>query len=417
MVSGKVIEQMKTGSAIREMFEEGLRMKAEHGAEHVADLSLGNPMFPPPRAFVEALRALASEPLPHGYMPNAGYPHVREIVADYLVRHGFFEGIEARHILMSVGAAGAINVVLKTILEPGDEVIVLRPYFVEYRFYIANHGGRMIPVDTKDDCSLDVDAVAAAVTGRTKAILINSPNNPSGRVYDRASLEALAEMIGRKEHEHGRPIALISDEPYRELLFDAAAFVSPATVYPNSFLCYSWSKSFSIAGERIGYVAVNPAGRWGNERLLLDALAMTNRSLGFVNAPALMQRAIARAIDAEVAVGHYATKRQQLCDALDEAGYEYVKPEGTFYIFPKTLGPEEAFIQRAKDHLLLVVPGSAFGRPGHFRLSFACDDRTVALACDKLREIAEDFRRERAHDKPIPRKAFSHETEPCGSER
>ncbi|WP_457654595.1 pyridoxal phosphate-dependent aminotransferase [Rhodocaloribacter sp.] len=415
MISKGVLERMETGSAIRKMFEEGLWMKAEHGAEHVADLSLGNPEFPPPKAFLEALRRVASEPIPHGYMPNAGYPHVREAVAGHLNRHGYFEGIEARHVIMTTGAAGAINVVLKTILDPGDEVIVLRPYFVEYRFYVDNHGGRMVLVDTNEDFSLDVDAVAAAVTRRTKAVLLNSPNNPSGRVYDRASLEALAEMLRRKERELGRPIALISDEPYRELLFDDTPFVSPATVYPNSFMCYSWSKSFSIAGERIGYVAVNPAAAWEDDDTLLGALAMTNRALGFVNAPALMQRAVAEAVEAEVETGHYAGKRAKLCAALDEGGYAYVKPEGTFYIFPETLGPEDDFIRRAKRHLLLVVPGSAFGRPGHFRLSFACDDRTVERACEKLRAVAEDFYREQAQAEPVPRGAFAHEAPASGA--
>ncbi len=408
MIAKKTIERMETGSAIRKMFDEGLSMKAEHGAEHVADLSLGNPEFAPPKAFLEALRRAASEPTPHGYMPNAGYPHVREAIAGYLNRHGYFENAEARHVLMTTGAAGAINVVLKTILDPGDEVIVLRPYFVEYRFYIDNHGGQMALVDTNEDFSLDVEAVAAAVTRRTKAVMLNAPNNPSGRVYDRASLEALAEMLLRKAHEHGRAIALISDEPYRELLFDDTAFVSPATVYPNSFMCYSWSKSFNIAGERIGYVAVNPAAMGEDRDALLDALAMTNRTLGFVNAPALMQRAVAEAVEAEVETGHYAAKREKLCAALDESGYTYVKPEGAFYIFPQTLGPEEAFIRRAREHLLLVVPGSAFGRPGHFRLSFACDDRTVALACEKLRAVAGDYHRERAQVEPVPRGAFAH---------
>jgi aspartate aminotransferase len=254
---------------------------------------------------------------------------------------------------------------------------------------VDNHGGRLVLVDTQDDFDLDVDAIEAAITERTRAVLVNSPNNPSGRLYPKATLEALSAMLLRKERELDRRLFLISDEPYREVVYDGHRFVSPAAVHPNSFMCYSWSKAFSISGERIGYVAVNPALRTDDWTMLMGALAMSNRILGFVNAPALMQRTVAAAVNAEVDLRHYATKRARLCETLDAAGYRYRAPEGTFYVFPETPEPEAAFIERAKEHLLLVTPGSAFGREGHFRISFACSDATVELACRKLQTLAE----------------------------
>ena len=373
------------------MFEEGLRLKAKHGAEHVADLSIGNPEFLPPTAFTEALRQVAESPGRHAYMPNSGYPYVRTKVADHLNRRGFFDGIEAAHIVMTTGAAGALNVVLKTLLDPGDEVIVPRPYFVEYRFYIDSHGGRMVLVDTDDAFGLDVAKIAEAVTARTRAVIITSPNNPTGRIYSRATLEALATMLRQKEHELGQRIFLLSDETYREVVFDDRAFVSPASVYADSFMCYSWSKGFSIPGERIGYIAVNPRLRTKDWPLLMGSLAMCNRFLGFVNAPAFMQHVIAEALNAEIDLRHYAAKRDRLCAALDAAGYDYAKPEGAFYLFVKSPIAEMEFVERARRRLLLVTPGKDFGQPGYFRLCFAYPDATVDLACRKLTALAREI--------------------------
>ena len=391
ILSDKLARFYGTGSAIRRMFEEGLRLRKLHGAEAVADLSIGNPTFPPPPAFVEAFRRVAARAEDtrgtHSYMSNAGYADVRAAVAANLRRRGLLPDVQAEHLVMTSGAAGALNVALKAILEPGDEVVVPRPYFFEYQYYADNHGGRIVLVDTRADHSLDVGAIAAAINPRTRAVLLNSPNNPSGRMYDRASLEALADVLEAKSAEIGRPVLLISDEPYREVVFEGA-FVSPAAVYRNSFQCYSWSKAFSISGERIGYVAANPrmaVADWGRT---MGALALANRILGFVNAAAFIQRVIGEAVDAEVDVAHYAEKRARLCQALDAGGYDYVRPEGTFYLFPRTPEPEADFIARATEHLLLVVPGSAFDVPGHFRISFAADDRTVDLACEKLLALA-----------------------------
>ncbi len=388
IVSDKIKAFYGGGSAIRKMFEEGLRLKALHGAEHVADLSIGNPAFPPPAAFVRALRHVAAGDFPHAYMPNAGYPYVRERVAASLNEHGYFSGAGGEHVVMTTGAAGALNVVLKTLLNPGDEVIVPRPYFVEYRYYIDSHGGTMVLVDTRVDFGLDVQRIAEAVGPKTRAVIVTSPHNPTGRIYDRATLEALAAMLTQRAQALGRRLFLLSDETYREVRFDGTPFVSPASCYPDSFLCYSWSKAFSIPGERIGYVAVNPAMAPDAGPPVAEALAMCNRMLGYVNAPAFMQHVVAEALDAEVDVGAYQARRDRLCAALDEAGYAYVRPEGAFYLFPRTPGPEAAFVERAKAHLLLVVPGTAFGLAGYFRLAFACDDATVDLACRKLKALA-----------------------------
>lgn len=388
IVSEKVRGFYGRGSAIRKMFDEGLRLKQQYGADRVADLSIGNPDFPPPAAFTEALRRVAASDAPHAYMPNAGYPDVRDrIAADLRERH-LLPGVLGSQVIMTTGAAGALNVTLKTLLEPGDEVIVIRPYFVEYGFYIDNHGGRMVLVDSAEDGDLDPASVAEAIGPATRAVIVNSPNNPSGRLYAAERLDALADVLRQASARLGRPVFLLSDEPYREIVFGDRTFVSPAARYENSFLCYSWSKTFSISGERIGYVAVNPALQTDDWPLVTGALAMCNRMLGFVNAPAFMQHVIGEAVGARPDIAHYEAKKRLLCDALDRGGYAYAEPEGTFYIFPRTPGDEETFIARAKERLLLVVPGSAFGRPGHFRISFAAPEATVRLACTLLEELA-----------------------------
>lgn len=387
VISEKVRAFHSRGSAIRKMFDEGLRLKERFGEDQVADLSIGNPDFPPPPAFSEALGRIAAGPPMHAYMPNAGYPDVRERIAENLRRRELLPGVGADHVVMTTGAAGALNVTLKAILEPGDEVIVVRPYFVEYTFYIDNHGGRMVEVESAPDGDLDTDAIAAAIGPSTRAVIVNSPNNPSGRLYAVERLDHLARVLREASERLGRPVFLLSDEPYREMLFGGRRFVSPASRYANSFLCYSWSKAFSISGERIGYLAVNPRLETTDWPLTMGALAMCNRMLGFVNAPALMQRVIAEAVDAMPDIAHYEAKKDLLCAALRRAGYRFAEPEGTFYIFPETPGDEADFVARAKERLLLVVPGSAFGRPGHFRISFAAPDSTVRLACRLLEEL------------------------------
>jgi aspartate aminotransferase len=388
VVAGPILQHYHSGASIRKMFDEGLRLKEMFGSHNVADLSLGNPCFAPPAAFSKALRDVAATPGRHAYMPNAGFPEVRDRIAEALNRDGYFSEIEGRHVVMTTGAAGAINVVLKTILEPGDEVIVPRPYFTEYGYYIANHGGRMVLVATSTDFDLDVEAILDAVTERTRAVIINSPCNPSGRVFPEPTLRMLADGLTERSRQIGSPIFVISDEPYREILFDDARFTSIASLYPNSFMCYSWSKSYSISGERIGYVAVNPALDTDDWPALLGSLAMCNRFLGFVNAPAFMQRVIGESLDALLNLERYTHNRMVLCAALEEGGYSFQSPEGTFYVFPQTPYPEDEFVRRAKDQLLLVVPGSVFGAADHFRISFAATDRSVDLACERLIRLA-----------------------------
>ena len=386
-----VTERMRgyftSGSAIRRMFEEGLRLKAIHGSENVADLSIGNPAFPPPPAFDRALRAAARESGYHAYMPNAGYPWVRKKVASYLNLHGYFDGIRDDQIVMTTGAAGALNVVLSAILEPGDEVIVARPYFVEYKFYVELHGGILRIVNTGPDFEIDPSAIQRAISPRTRAVIVNSPNNPTGRVYRRETLKELAEVLLDDESETGRFIYLISDEPYRDLVFEGEPFSSPASAYPYSFMVYSWSKAFSIPGERIGYLAVNPKMRVTNWATVMGTFGMCNRIQGFINAPALMQRVVGSSLDAEIDIEHYRLKRDQLCDALTAAGYDFPTPEGAFYVFVRTPEPESEFISRAKQNLLLAVPGSGFGMEGYFRVCYAVPDATLSLACRKLVEI------------------------------
>jgi aspartate aminotransferase len=390
-VTDRILDYYASGSAIRKMFEEGLRLKEIHGADLVADMSIGNPAFPPPGRFSSALRDEAAKPGPHAYMPNAGYPQVREKVAEQLNRRGYFDGISAEHIVMTTGAAGALNVLLAALLEPEDEVIIPKPYFVEYRFYVELHGGVVRTVDCRTDFEIDLEEIEWAITPKTRALIVNSPNNPTGRVYRQETLERLAKLLLRIERETGQRIFLVSDEPYRELIFGSQRFFSPATVYPHSFMCYSWSKEFSIPGERIGYLAVNPRMPVSDWNVLMGSLSMCNRILGFINAPALMQRAIGESLDAKLDLEHYRAKRTVLCDCLEDAGYDFTRPEGAFYVFPRTPEPERDFVDRAKRHLLLVVPGSAFGMPGYFRLCYATSDATVELACRKLVEIKREI--------------------------
>lgn len=391
VVSKKTAGYYTSGSAIRRMFEEGLKLKSLHGADNVCDLSIGNPQFDPPGVFLEALGKIASEKGPHAYMPNAGYPWVRERVAAHLKARGFFDTITADHIVMTTGAAGALNIVMEAILNPGEEVIILRPFFLEYRFYIEAHGGVIKFADTDSDFGLDVGAVESTIGERTRAIIVNSPNNPTGRVYPADSLEQLSAMLERVSAERGDPVYLISDEPYRDIIFADMPFVSPASTYRNSFMCYSWSKAFCVSGERIGYIAINPEMDVDSLELLAGSLAMCNRYLGFVNAPALMQRVIAEALDASIDVSHYEMRRDRLRVALDDGGYDYAEPEGAFYFFVRTPENEKEFIDRARRHLLLVVPGSDFGRTGYFRISYAAPLETIDLACEKLKAIAAEI--------------------------
>ena len=381
-VSRRVAELMKGSSWIRRMFEEGARLKAEHGAERVFDFSLGNPVLEPPPEVKEAFRAALDDPTPgmHRYMPNAGYPAVRRAVAAFLTEDFEVPFTEDR-LLMCVGAGGGLNVVLKSLLDPGDEVIALSPWFPEYAFYVDNHGGRMVPVPTGPGFLPDLAALEAAITPRTAAVIINSPNNPTGVVYGQETLDALGRTLARGSERTGRVVHLLSDEPYRRILFDGRRPASVFKAYGPSILVTSHSKDLALPGERIGVVALGPGVPDG--AALSAALTFSNRVLGFVNAPALAQRAVARLQGRSVDPAIYQAKRDLLCDALAGMGYEVERPGGAFYAFPRAPGGDDlAFVQRLLEERILVVPGTGFGTPGHFRISYCVTDREIQGALE-----------------------------------
>ena len=359
------------------MFEKGALLKAEHGSENVYDFSLGNPNLEPPDAFKKALKAVitSSDMGDHGYMPNTGYLPVRKSVADYLVKDQQIQ-ISENEIILACGAAGALNVILKSILNPGDEVITPAPCFVEYQFYAENHGGILKTVSTRPDFSLDLDAINTAINAKTKAILINSPNNPTGQVYAKKSLDELGDLLKNKGKKLNRTLYLISDEPYRKIVFDDVKTPAIFSSYNESIIATSYSKDISIPGERIGFIAVNPEATFCKN--LLEGMALANRILGFVNAPALMQRVISKIQGVSVDISAYAKKRDLLCNGLGDCGYEFVKPSGAFYLFPKApIADDVKFVQALSDEMILVVPGSGFGGPGHFRIAFCVNDETI----------------------------------------
>ena len=388
-VSRSIREAMVRSSWIRKMFEEGARLKAEFGESNVFDFSLGNPNLDPPEAFRRVLRELLEEDPPgcHGYMPNAGLPAVREAIAAQASREQGVE-LQGKHVVMSVGAGGALNAILRAILEPGDEVVVPKPYFVEYDFYLENHRGTLRTVPTSEDFDLLMEPLEQAITARTRAVLINSPNNPTGKVYSRDNLLELRDLLERKSAEHGRPIYLMSDEPYRKIVYDGHEVPGVLSLFPNSIVCTSYSKDLSLAGERIGYVAVSP--RVPEVDVLLGGLTLTTRILGFVNAPALMQRAVGRLQGVSVDVDRYRRNRDRLFEALVEAGYRCHKPEGAFYLFPKSPIPDDvAFVRELQRENILAVPGSGFGGPGHFRLAYCCSPETVERSLPGFRRAIE----------------------------
>lgn len=374
------------------MFEEGARLKAKHGAGNVYDFSLGNPNLEPPDEFKAALQqaVMTSGSGAHAYMPNTGYADVRQAVADYLSQEQKV-ALTANEVIMTCGAAGALNVILKALLDPGDEIISPVPGFVEYTFYADNHGGILKTVPTGADFTLDIGAVSAAVTPKTKAVLVNSPNNPTGQIYSKESLGKLGMLLKDKGKEIGHTLYLISDEPYRKIVYDGIKVPSIFNCYPESIIASSYSKDISIPGERIGFLAVNPLATFKAE--LLGGMALANRILGFVNAPALMQRVVASVQGASVDISVYARKRDLLCDGLADCGYEFVKPSGAFYLFPRTPVPDDVqFVQALQEELILTVPGSGFGGPGYFRIAFCVDDNTIINAMPGFKRVMEKYK-------------------------
>ena len=392
-VSRKIEGAITKSSWIRKMFEDGIRLKQQFGAENVFDFSLGNPNVPPPPELKKALLDVARDDRPgvHAYMPNAGFPETRAAVASKLSRdHGV--NIAADHVIMTCGAAGALNVILKTILDPGDEVIIPAPFFVEYLSYVDHHGGVVKLVKSKGDFSLDLWAVEEAITEKTKAVLINTPNNPTGRVYDEAAVRALASLLEDKGGKFGQAIHLISDEPYDKIVYDGMKVPSLLKAYRHSLIANSYSKTLSIPGERIGFIAVNP--EIDSLDLLLGGLVMCNRTLGFVNAPAFIQRVLPKVLDVEVNVAEYQKKRDLLCDGLAACGYEFTKPEGAFYLFPKSpIADDVEFVRALQKKNILTVPGSGFGAPGYFRIAYCVDDKTIVNSLKGFGEVIREFRK------------------------
>jgi aspartate aminotransferase len=374
------------------MFEEGARLKAKHGNKNVFDFSIGNPNLPPPVQFNKVLAKLieSSKTGDHGYMPNIGYPFVRNRIAEYLTAEQETP-VSQDDIIMTCGAAGALNVVFKAILDPGDEVICSAPYFVEYNTYVDNHGGALKTVMSKPDFTLDINAISDAITNRTKAVLINSPNNPTGQIYSSGSLKSLGDLLSEKGKEFNRTIYLISDEPYRKIVYDGIQVPSLFPCYPESIIVTSYSKDLSIPGERIGFLAVNPESRF--RKALLGGMALTNRILGFVNAPALMQRAVAELQGIHTDISAYARKRELLCNGLAECGYVFEKPKGAFYLFPRSPIPDDVkFVQTLQEELILTVPGSGFKGPGYFRIAFCVDDETILNSMNGFKKAIKRFK-------------------------
>jgi len=384
LLSGEITEALKKGSWIRRIFEQGAEMKKVHGDDKVYDFSLGNPDLPPPPVVGECLADLAtraSEPFAFGYMPNAGYPHVREALA---VQVSSEQGVpfSSQDLLLTCGAAGGINAFFRAVLEPGDEVLCPRPYFVEYGFYVGNHGGRLVTVPAKlPSFELDVPAMLEAVTDKTRVVMLNSPNNPTGCIYPEASLKELAKGLEALNARREKPILLLSDEPYRFLTYDGVSVPSLPKIYRYTVVVSSFSKNLSLAGERIGYVALAPDMPGKQE--LMNGIVFANRILGYVNAPAIGQALLLKSLGHQVDAGIYAERRAAMCKVLDAAGYEYAMPKGAFYFFPKAPGGDDvAFVGKLCEQRVLAVPGMGFGMPGYFRLTFCVDKKVIENAAD-----------------------------------
>ena len=388
-ISRTIHERLQSSSWIRKMFETGRALKQKHGEANVFDLSLGSPMLEPPEAFITALRELVNDPKPgmHRYMANPGYPGTQQAIARHISAQ---EGTElcADDITMTVGAAGALNVMLASILDPGDEVLITAPYFVEYIFYAKNHGGEVRVAETTEDFDLDLLELERAITPRTKCVIINTPNNPTGRVYTEECMEQLGQLLDRCQQRFDSTIYLAVDTPYAAITYDGATNPKLFKHHPSTVIAHSFSKELGVAGERIGFLAINPAAPYRQQ--LQGAAAFTNRTLGFVNAPALMQRVVERSLHAKVEVEAYRQRRDMLCDGMRAAGYEIESPKGAFYLFPRTPIADDVRFARelAKEHVL-VVPGSGFGRKGYVRIAYCVTQQTIEGALPRFAAVRE----------------------------
>ena len=393
MISQKIQKALQGSSAIRAMFVEGNELAARVGRENVYDFSLGNPATPAPAALNEAIKQLVDETDPlvlHGYMDNAGYPDVRQAVAENLNKR-FGTAFTSHNIVMTVGAAGGLNIIFKTILDPGDEVIVFAPYFGEYKSYAANFDAAVVEVAPDfETFQPDLEALEKAVNEKTKAVIVNTPNNPTGVIYSSETLSEMAALFTRKEQQFGTSIYVISDEPYREIVYDGAKVPFVLDFFRNGFIGYSYSKSLSLPGERIGYIAVN--NQMDDYADILSSLNVATRILGFVNAPSLFQKVIARTLGLEVNVDIYRENRDLIYNHLINLGFSCVKPQGAFYLFPASPIPDEkAFCEAAKKYNILIVPGSSFACPGHFRLSYCVSKEQILRSMPAFEKLAKEF--------------------------
>ncbi|MBQ9407389.1 MAG: pyridoxal phosphate-dependent aminotransferase [Desulfovibrio sp.] len=393
ILADSVAGYMRNASWIRRMFEAGGQLKARYGADKVYDFSLGNPDLPAPAAVAEGLRAFAAhaeEPFAFGYMPNGGFAWAREKLAASVAREQGL-ALGAEDVILGCGAAGMFNAFLRAVINPGDEMLGIAPYFVEYGFYVANHGGTFRAVmSRKDDFAPDVQALEDAVGAQTRILLINSPNNPTGAVYSLDVLKDIVSLLERKSRQYGKPIWLVADEPYRFLAYDGASVPSVLPLYPYAVVISSFSKNLSLPGERVGYAVVSP--QLPEKAELMAALALTNRILGFVNPPVIGQHLMAAALGSQVAVEVYAARRKAMAEVLRQTGYEFHMPGGAFYFFPKAPGGDDvAFVNTLLEERVLAVPGSGFGCPGYFRLAFCVDEKVIRNAADGFAKARAKF--------------------------
>lgn len=378
MISKKIQKLLNNNKIVKEMFEEGRRLKEVYGKENVYDFSLGNPTLPTPKkidkSIIEVLNTEDSSYI-HGYSSNGGYKDVKDSIA-YNINNKYNTNLKGKNIIMTVGAASALNIILKSILDKDDEVILFTPYFGDYDNYVDNYDGKVVKVNTYDDTFLpNLILFEQSITSRTKAVIINTPNNPTGVVYDENTIKSISDILNRKEKEYNHDIYLISDEPYREIVYDNIEVPYITNYYNNTFIVYSFSKCLSLAGERIGYVVVS--NNMNDEDNIIDALTISNRIIGSVNAPTLIQRAIIKCLDEKVDINYYKNNRDKLLSIINKYNLSYVKPEGTFYLFVKTPIDDIKFCDIAKKYNLLFTPSSLYGIKGYIRIAYCVDYDTI----------------------------------------
>lgn len=392
MISERLKPLMANNSAVRQMFEEGNKLRAKYGKDKVYDFSLGNPDAPTPPEINQAIKDIVDETPAmelHGYMSNAGFEDVREAIAQHINK---LQGTNftAGNILMTVGAASALNIALKTILNPGEEVVIFTPYFLEYDWYVKNYDGVVVQCKTNDDFMPNMETLEACITEKTSAVLMNSPHNPTGVIYSEETIKGIAAVLEKKQKEYNRAIFLIADEPYRELAYDGVEVPYVTKYYDNTFVVYSYSKSLSLPGERIGYLVI--PSEMEDSQLVFDTVSAVNRISGAVNAPALQQKLIGRCVDAKVSLDYYDRNRKALYGGLTECGFECVMPQGAFYLFVKSPVEDAAeFCEAAKKYNILMVNGKSFMAPGYVRLAYCVSYETIINSMDGFKKLAAEY--------------------------